>query len=148
MHWTVVILWAGSGLGVFWKVTAQKKKFFIKDCFSKCDPIRKKQRIWSHLLKKSLMESFIFAEWVVMIAQKISFFVTNFFSKYEHIHRKLQISSHLHSHLHSHSHLFFFNKKFRFLYNVFWTISTKFTREYFRCSLMQKFGKILEKCSI
>ena len=31
-------------------------KFSIKDFFSKCDQIR----IWSHLLKKSLMENFIF----------------------------------------------------------------------------------------
>ena len=28
--------------------------------FSKCDQIRKKLRIWSYLLKKSLMENFIF----------------------------------------------------------------------------------------
>ena len=41
-------------------VTAQKMKFSIKDFFSKCDQIRRKLRIWSHLLKKSLMESFIF----------------------------------------------------------------------------------------
>ena len=40
--------------------TAQKIKFFIKDFFSKCDQIRGKLQIWSHLLKKSLMESFIF----------------------------------------------------------------------------------------
>ena len=36
-----------------------KMKFFIKDFFSKCDQIRKKLQIWSHLLKKSLMENFI-----------------------------------------------------------------------------------------
>ena len=41
-------------------VTAQKLKFSIKDFFSKCDRIRRKLRIWSHLLKKSLMENFIF----------------------------------------------------------------------------------------
>ena len=35
-------------------------KFSIKDFFSKCDQIRRKLRIWSHLLKKSLMENFIF----------------------------------------------------------------------------------------
>ena len=35
-------------------------KFFTKDFFSKCDQIRKKLRIWSHLQKKSLMENFIF----------------------------------------------------------------------------------------
>ena len=39
--------------------TAQKMKFSIKDLFSKCDQIRRKLRIWSHLLKKSLMENFI-----------------------------------------------------------------------------------------
>ena len=39
--------------------TAQKMKFSIKDFFSKYDQIRRKMRIWSHLLKKSLMENFI-----------------------------------------------------------------------------------------
>ena len=38
----------------------KKMKFSITDCFSKCYQIRKKLRIWSHLLKKSLMENFIF----------------------------------------------------------------------------------------
>ena len=37
-------------------------KFSIKDFFSKCDQIRRKLRIWSHLLKKSLMENFIFCK--------------------------------------------------------------------------------------
>ena len=36
--------------------TAQKMKFSIKDFFS----FFRKLRIWSHLLKKSLMENFIF----------------------------------------------------------------------------------------
>ena len=40
--------------------TAQKMKFSLKDFFSKCDQMRRKLRIWSHLLKKSLMENFIF----------------------------------------------------------------------------------------
>ena len=35
--------------------TAQKMKFFINDFFSECDQIRRKLRIWSHLLKKSLI---------------------------------------------------------------------------------------------
>ena len=39
--------------------TAQKMKFFIKDFVSKCDQICSFLRIWSHLLKKSLMENFI-----------------------------------------------------------------------------------------
>ena len=50
---------------------AQKLKFSIKDFFSKCDQIRRKLRIWSHLLKKSLMESFIFC--VAFICQKAIF---------------------------------------------------------------------------
>ena len=37
--------------------TAQKMKFSIKDFFSKCDQIRSFLWIWSHLLKKSLMEN-------------------------------------------------------------------------------------------
>ena len=39
---------------------AQKMKLFIEDFFSKCDQIRKKLQIWSHLLKKSLVENLIF----------------------------------------------------------------------------------------
>ena len=39
---------------------AQNIKFSIKDVFSKCDKIRKFLRIWSYLLKKSLMGNFIF----------------------------------------------------------------------------------------
>ena len=41
-------------------VTAQKVKFSIKDFYSKCDQIRRKLWIWSHLLKKSLLKNFIF----------------------------------------------------------------------------------------
>ena len=40
--------------------TAQKMKFSMKTFFSKCDQIRIKQRIWSHLLTKSLIENFTF----------------------------------------------------------------------------------------
>ena len=39
---------------------ALKVKFSIKDVFSKYDQIRRKLRLWSHLVKKSLMENFIF----------------------------------------------------------------------------------------
>ena len=35
-------------------------KFSIKDFFSKCDQISNFLRIWSYLLKRSLMENFIF----------------------------------------------------------------------------------------
>ena len=39
---------------------AQKMKFLITDFFSKCDQIRRKLRICSDLLKKSVMENLIF----------------------------------------------------------------------------------------
>ena len=52
-------LWNKSWILVL-KLTGQKMKSPIKDFFSKCDQIRRKLRIWSHLLKKSLMEDFIF----------------------------------------------------------------------------------------
>ena len=45
-------------------ITAQKMKFSIKGFFSKCD-----LRIWSQLLKKSLMENFIFQ--AVIIASRL-----------------------------------------------------------------------------
>ena len=35
-------------------------KFSITGFFSKCDQIRRKLQIWSYLLKKSLIENFIF----------------------------------------------------------------------------------------
>ena len=37
-------------------------KFFIKGFFRKCDQIRSFLRIWSHLLKKSLMKNLIFVQ--------------------------------------------------------------------------------------
>ena len=42
-----------------WPSTAQKMKFSITDLFGKCDQIRRKLWIRSHLLKKSVMENFI-----------------------------------------------------------------------------------------
>ena len=35
-------------------------EFSIKDLSSKCDQIRRKLRIWSHLLERSIMENLIF----------------------------------------------------------------------------------------
>ena len=43
-------------------------RFFIKNFFSKCDQIRRKLWIWSHLLKKFLMENFYFC--AVTVGQK------------------------------------------------------------------------------
>ena len=45
---------------ICFNLSGQKVKFFIEDFFSKCDQIRWKLRIWWHLLKKYLMENFIF----------------------------------------------------------------------------------------
>ena len=55
--------------------TAQKVKFSIKDFFNKCDQIRRKLRIWSHLLEKSLMENFIFC--AVYLSHFYLFFCLN-----------------------------------------------------------------------
>ena len=41
-------------------ITVQKMQLSIKNFFSKSDQIRSFLRIWSHLLKKSLMKNFIF----------------------------------------------------------------------------------------
>ena len=48
--------------------TVQQVKFSIKYFFGKYDQIRSFLRIWSHLLKKYLIENFIFVQWE--IAQK------------------------------------------------------------------------------
>ena len=40
--------------------TSPKLKFSVKDFFNKCDQIQNQNQIWSHLLKKFLMENFIF----------------------------------------------------------------------------------------
>ena len=54
-------------------LTVQTIKFLIKNFFSKCDPIRSFLRIWSHLLKMSLMQNFIFC--TMSGSQMTSFFV-------------------------------------------------------------------------
>ena len=42
------------------QINTQKMNFSVKNLFSKCDHIRIKLRIYSHLLNKSLTEKFIF----------------------------------------------------------------------------------------
>ena len=46
-----------------------KNEVSIKDFFSKSDQIRRKLQIWSHVLKKSLMENFIFCAEVLHFAE-------------------------------------------------------------------------------
>ena len=42
-------------------ITAQEMKFSVKDFFGKCDQTHRKLGIWSHLLKKPLMQNFTFS---------------------------------------------------------------------------------------
>ena len=44
----------------FMLTPTMKDEFFCRDFLSKCDQIWGKLRIWSHLLKKSLIENFLF----------------------------------------------------------------------------------------
>ena len=59
-------------IGVIFVNTA-RKIFFTKDFFNKCDQIRKKLRIWSNFMKKSLMKNFFsctakFVSWFVHLS--------------------------------------------------------------------------------
>ena len=56
----------------------KKKNFSNKDFFSKCNQIRRKLRIWSHLLKKSLLENFIFCAVVLLAICDTSYCFTLF----------------------------------------------------------------------
>ena len=49
------------------------KKFSIEDFFSKCDQIRRELRLWSDLLKKFLIENFIFCAVKTYLPSKIWF---------------------------------------------------------------------------
>ena len=60
----------------------KKMKFSMKNFSSKCDQIRRKLRIWTHSLEKSLMENFIFC---AVIRCHIGFFERLF---------NLELSSH------------------------------------------------------
>ena len=58
--------------------TGQKMNFSMKDFFSKCDQIRSFLWIWSHLLKKSLMENFIFCAVFVQVLLYCSWPISRF----------------------------------------------------------------------
>ena len=55
------------------RITAQKMNIPIKDFFSKFNQIRRKLQIWSHLLKKSLMENLICCEANYLLWQETFF---------------------------------------------------------------------------
>ena len=61
-------------------VEVQKMNFFINDFFSKCDQTPRKLQIWSHLLKQSLMENFIFC--AMKILTSTNKFILNCLFKY------------------------------------------------------------------
>ena len=82
--------WEGY-IDMRWELTytSQKMKFSIKGFCSNCDQIRGFLQIWSHLLKKSLMENFIFCavvsfkmggEWHMRLKIFIASFFSSFFS--------------------------------------------------------------------
>ena len=50
-------------------ITAQKTNFSIRDFFCKCNQIRRKLRIWSSLLKISLMANIIFLSTETLLMQ-------------------------------------------------------------------------------
>ena len=52
--------------------------FFIKDFFSKCEEIRRKLRIWSHLLEKSLMKNLILPAMFDAQVLAVNYFRKNF----------------------------------------------------------------------
>ena len=58
--------------------TSQKMKFSIKDFFSQCDQINNFLRIWSHLLKKSLTQNFIFC-----VVKLVQYFMVQYFQGIE-----------------------------------------------------------------
>ena len=51
-------------------VPVKKMKFSIEDFFRNSDQIRMKLRHWPHLLKKSVMENFIFCAVLIMKCKK------------------------------------------------------------------------------
>ena len=51
-------------------------KFSITNFFSKCDQIRSFMRIWSHLLKKSVMENFSFCAVQKTTSDKVLFIIS------------------------------------------------------------------------
>ena len=67
----------------------QKTKFSNTDFFSKCHQVRSFLRIWSHLLKKSLMENFKFCA----VRTVPSDFFWLWFTKFNHCVKNVRIRS-------------------------------------------------------
>ena len=80
-------------------LTAQKMKFSITNFFSKCEQICSVLRIWSHLLKKSLMKNFIFCatshvqfyEYELYEQNEVLRKIHKYFTKYRYLFGNCQI---------------------------------------------------------
>ena len=106
----------------------KKMKFSITDFYSKCDQIRRKLRICSHLLMKSLMENFIFCaaayashlrieqlnalrERVTTITKTNNYKKTHMFrrfgppSTHACTHTRTHARTHTHAHTHARTHI-------------------------------------------
>ena len=72
------------------ELTTQKMKLFIKDFFSNCDQIHSFLRMWSNLLKKSLMENFFLCSDYIKALEFVKITYTLFFEKLflSHIHKR------------------------------------------------------------
>ena len=72
------------------ELTAQKMKLFIKDFFSNSDQIHSFLRMWSNLLKKSLMENFFLCSDYIKALEFVKITYTLFFEKLflSHIHKR------------------------------------------------------------
>ena len=73
--------------------TAQKIKFSIKNFFSKCDQIRNFQQIWSHVLKKSLMESLNFCALRGVFRAMSNIYVKLFYKNNVHFKNLVKVSN-------------------------------------------------------
>ena len=74
----------------------EEMKFSIKDFFSKCDQVCR-MRIWSHFMKKFLIENFIFCAVLLAISAKVSLYLfDSVLNKPLHCHPHSLLSSTFH----------------------------------------------------
>ena len=86
-------------------------RFSSKDFFSKCEQIGRKLRIWSHLLKKSLMKNFIFCAVTV-------YFPAHFSNTTEYLTAYLNTTTHFLLTGYKHNVAYYFNMTVHFLHNT------------------------------
>ena len=86
LHMTDLSACHGDISSCLWIKQSNWMKFSIKDFFSKCDQIHSFLRIWSHLLKKPLMENFIFCAVKYLICLRF-LWCSDFLSSFSPEHR-------------------------------------------------------------